>query len=49
MRMGKSQEEEHIEEEHVLGLTVLDPRLNPDSLARAPTGPSDDSIDSLGS
>ena len=42
-RMGVSQEEEHVEEEHARGLTVLDPRLDPDSLARAPTGASDDS------
>jgi hypothetical protein len=43
-QMQQSQEEEHVEEEHTRGLTVLDPRLNPASLARPPTGASDDDM-----
>lgn len=43
--MQKSQEEEHVEEEHARGLTVLDPRLDRAALARPPSGPSEDDME----
>jgi len=41
-RMQNSQEQEHVEEEHAQGLTVMDPRLDRAALSRPPSGPSDD-------